>query len=1331
MFKKRMASVLSTVALSALAVGVVSPAYADGGGSDPANLPSGHVALEQYSGYDQLRQKIEAYRGVGGEVNLTKADPQFVGRGDIGAQLQEKSAQISAAADSVDAALAKYNADKDAYETSVANRKQIESENKDIEKANADAQKRYESDLAAWQKKNDAVEKHNQGVRERNKVKQDEYDKKLAAYNAAKKKQDDFIKDRTENGDPFEALVVDDDQQIPVAQPIVVNKGIVDTSVSFIGPSRDISVFSGGRKIANSTKTWLVKDVKPSDHLRVVKKKWANDIASGRALDLTVDTDNFVRLPSQYAASWWDGFSFRTGNDTSALAGISGIANVDMKFKLSYNDDGSDYDKPFYITGASLDWGDPSVVAEFVSPKENVLASFVPTGTYIGSSANQMVGEASKATPRAFFNNISKPNPYPADAFSAEDTKIQPKMAVSFLVNNGAKLAFGHALTPGISQYVNLCCSTSPATTIYNVATISTDLVMDAPKPLNLVIPPSLETEDPLPIDEKPVAPTPTPLKPVPDEATPPVATPVEVVVPNLWLKTPGVLDVNKIALKPAVNAGNGVSWTISVSNNGKAAEDLSGVAEALRNAPNNTDPATIDGYPSDELSDIFVTDTPDGCVDPTSVKIAGVVSGMSVTTDGEPSIYMADEVPDGVSFEGTSMHIASLAPGSSIHFLVTATASSDYACQATVNKAEVTGGVPTGGKTPPPSTSTVEIVHTPSIVATETASPKQTESVGQDVTFTVKVTNDSTVPLDTVSVTTTGFTGAGTPGELVCPATQLAPGASMDCTMTYKLTQDDVDKSEPITHKATAKGVSPEGEEVSADTTDFVLPPEAKPALSVEKSADKTTDLMAGETVTYTIKTTNTGNVTLHELGVAKAKFSGTGELNTSCDAPETLAVGASFECSATYVVTQGDIDAGVDVENIAVATGKSPKDVPVSSEGEEKVTPEAAKPALDVVKTPATDTKVKVGDKAVWNITATNIGNVTLHDVKVTDTSYSGAGEIELVCPNYFDGVLAPGGQIACVATAEVTQADVDANVGLENVADGSGIDPFDTVTTDTDKSVIEMATPTASIKLEKFADSALAKAGDEVTYTITATNTGTLSLANPKITEESFSGAGELGQLTCDEVETLRPGASFNCRVTYVATQADIDKSADITNEASVSAQPVAPGFEPVTNKASAVVEITPLADGVSVTKVADKTDAKIGDVINYTITVTNTGGRSLNQIKVTDDKFDGAGKLGAIDCGDFDGLLAPGATTTCKVTYSVIDGDSGKKITNQAQVSAKTPEGRDLDGKAEVTVNVAKKPSAKLPVTGGNGSLLALGLIAVTGIAAIGGFKMRKH
>lgn len=41
MFKKRMASVLSTVALSALAVGIVSPAYADGGVLIQLTYPQG------------------------------------------------------------------------------------------------------------------------------------------------------------------------------------------------------------------------------------------------------------------------------------------------------------------------------------------------------------------------------------------------------------------------------------------------------------------------------------------------------------------------------------------------------------------------------------------------------------------------------------------------------------------------------------------------------------------------------------------------------------------------------------------------------------------------------------------------------------------------------------------------------------------------------------------------------------------------------------------------------------------------------------------------------------------------------------------------------------------------------------------------------------------------------------------------------------------------------------------------------------------------------------------------------------------------------------------
>ena len=103
-------------------------------------------------------------------------------------------------------------------------------------------------------------------------------------------------------------------------------------------------------------------------------------------------------------------------------------------------------------------------------------------------------------------------------------------------------------------------------------------------------------------------------------------------------------------------------------------------------------------------------------------------------------------------------------------------------------------------------------------------------------------------------------------------------------------------------------------------------------PAISLDKTAGAINDVDAngpdaGDTVTYTFKVTNTGNMGLNPVTVADAKVGA-----VTCPSG-SLAVGASINCTAAaYVLTQADVNAGK-VDNSATATGKASNGVSVTS--------------------------------------------------------------------------------------------------------------------------------------------------------------------------------------------------------------------------------------------------------------------------------------------------------------------------------------------------------------------------------------------------------------
>src|SRR5206468_4082981 len=89
-------------------------------------------------------------------------------------------------------------------------------------------------------------------------------------------------------------------------------------------------------------------------------------------------------------------------------------------------------------------------------------------------------------------------------------------------------------------------------------------------------------------------------------------------------------------------------------------------------------------------------------------------------------------------------------------------------------------------------------------------------------------------------------------------------------------------------------------------------------PSLSISKTSTDTTYTTAGQTLHYSYKLTNNGNVTLAgPYTVTDDKAS------TSCPAsPSSLAPGVSTTCTGTHPVTQGDLDFGA-VTNTASAHG------------------------------------------------------------------------------------------------------------------------------------------------------------------------------------------------------------------------------------------------------------------------------------------------------------------------------------------------------------------------------------------------------------------------
>jgi uncharacterized repeat protein (TIGR01451 family) len=268
-------------------------------------------------------------------------------------------------------------------------------------------------------------------------------------------------------------------------------------------------------------------------------------------------------------------------------------------------------------------------------------------------------------------------------------------------------------------------------------------------------------------------------------------------------------------------------------------------------------------------------------------------------------------------------------------------------------------------------------------------------------------------------------------------------------------------------------------------------------------------------------------------------------------------LAPGESVTATAVYTVTQEDRDAG-GVLNTATTTGTPPTGPPVTDE-DEFDQPLGSTPAIALVKTGALS-----GDGNIINytFTATNIGNVTLSAVSITD-ELDGVSDVSYGSWPAAPGVLAPGQSVTATASYTVTQTD--RNTGsVANTATTTGTPPTGPAVTDEDD-FTQPLSPAPAISLVKKGS----LNGDTITYSFTATNTGNVTLTSVEI-KDALRGLSAITYSPWPaEVGVLAPGASVTATATYRVT--DADRSAgSITNSATVTGTP--PTGTSITDEAS---------------------------------------------------------------------------------------------------------------------------------------------------------------
>jgi large repetitive protein len=424
-----------------------------------------------------------------------------------------------------------------------------------------------------------------------------------------------------------------------------------------------------------------------------------------------------------------------------------------------------------------------------------------------------------------------------------------------------------------------------------------------------------------------------------------------------------------------------------------------------------------------------------------------------------------------------------------------------------------------------PPKSVTVNANQNPILTVTKSVSSAATGVLGQSLTYTIKVKNDGNVTASNISVTDPLIP------SLSCTIASLAPAASNNsCTGTYIVKQSDIDAG-LINNTASATGTAPSGNSVtgSGSLATPVLQTKTMTVTKVQSSnadEDGSSSITLNDTLTYNITATNTGNVTQTNVVVTDSKITPN---NKTC---ATVVPGASCILAGTYIVTQANVDAGT-IGNTGSLTSDlitTPLTAPIS-------TPVAQSSTLGVDKSlfsnldEDTSSSITLGDTLTFKVTATNIGTVTQNNVVVTDNKIT--PNIN-TCPT-----LAPAGTCLLTGTYTVTQVDVNAGTIGNTGSVTSTLITAPVATT--------IATPVAQIKtitvvkaqttyLDNDYSGNITK-GDKLSYTVTATNTGTVTQTNVVVADSKITPNSQ----TC---ATVAPGGTCVLSGTYVVVQADAD-------------------------------------------------------------------------------------------------------------------------------------------------------------------------------------------
>lgn len=589
----------------------------------------------------------------------------------------------------------------------------------------------------------------------------------------------------------------------------------------------------------------------------------------------------------------------------------------------------------------------------------------------------------------------------------------------------------------------------------------------------------------------------------------------------------------------------------------------------------------------------------------------------------------------------------------------------------------------------------------------------QQPPTILQAATIELNVTADTTVPFTVVgniikyNFSVKNIGAAPVPGPVTwtgaaptCPDintlgnkdTSLNPNDPTEtllCTFTYSITQADLDKGNvTLVTTATLNGIN-------SNTSTTNVSVGAPKVLTLTMLANPIAYSKVGDVITfkYVIKNSGTGN-----LGPDQFKVSPSITGGTPVNCPEgvnSLAPNATLTCDIPYTITDVNLTANTLANQATASGGGAGPSQPASITITKGAVP--ISPANSTCNPPVCSHTVDDGEW-LWQIARCyGVDPLKLAaDNKATIPNPAQIKKGMVLTINNPGGYSKYYGPQNCISYVDHTLQTGDT---WNTIAQKYTVDP----------TVLQMANPNASLtatgsviklRIPNYSigtvtpPSTQAKAltltltanpltydavGQVITFAYIIKNSGTANLGPAQFTvSPSLTGSTPIN---CGDANTsLSPNATVPCNIPYTIT--DINMTAgSVSNQATASgggAGP-SPAVSVVINKGVKALTLT-----MSVNPI---TYNAAGQVITYSYTIKNSGNVNLGPAQFTvNPSITGATP---INCPEGNSSLAPGATISCNIPYTITDINlTASSLANQATASGG---GAGPSQPASVTIN----------------------------------------